>query len=129
MESWQNRISGKTLEGIIEEMTLLEKQIPLMRSRARVIGTPAEEVIFEELNAEVNRICRDYINISTSMHPNAVATKLAELQGRQRQTQFLIDGWKCAKESNRTLDTRIEFCKKLITERREQAQNRRIGNE
>jgi hypothetical protein len=129
MDQWQNKFKGMTVDGLIAELTILEKQIPLVRSRAKVIGTQAEKVILGELDAELSRLQKEYINITTSTHPNIVATSLAELQGRQKEVQDIIAMWKYAKEADRTLDTRINFCKTLITERREHEQSRRIGNE
>jgi len=129
MDKWQTRLKNMTRLGLIEELTSLELQIPLVRARAKVIGTPAEKVVLSELDAELFRLQKEYINITTSTHPNIVATSLAELQGRQKEVQDIIAMWKYAKEADRTLDTRINFCKKLIAERREHEQSRRIGNE
>ena len=129
MNSWQTRLNRMDHRELVEELTSLELQIPVVRSRAKVIGTPAEAVIFDELNAERSRLRKEYSRIPTSTHPNIVATALAKLQGKEEQVAYLIKGWEYAKERNSTLDTQIEFCKKLITERREHEQTRRIGNE
>jgi len=129
MDSWQARISRLSTQALVEELTSLEMGLPLVRSRAKVIGTPAEAIVLGELDAELTRLRKEYINITTSTHPNIVATSLAHLQGRETQVQDLIEMWKDAKDADSTLDTRIKFCKKQIKERQQQAESRRIGNE
>ena len=129
MDSWETNIGLKTTQAIIDELTSLEAQIPIVRARARVIGTPAEEVIFAELEAETLRLRKMYATIDTTSHSNIVSAKLAELQGREKQVQYMIDGWTYAKEIDKKLDNRIRICKKAINDRRQQEQNRRIGNE
>jgi len=129
MDQWQARLKQMNTQALVEELTSLELRIPLVRSRAKVIGTPAEAVILGELSGELSRLQKEYASISTTVHTNIVATMLAKLQGREDQVKDMIEMWKCAKEADRTLDTRISFCKKLIAERRKHEQSRRIGNE
>ena len=129
MDSWESNLRAKTTKAVIDELTMLEVQIPVVRSRARVIGTPAEEAIFAELEAEALRLRLLYKSIDTKRHANIVAAELADLQGREKQVQFMIEGWRSAKEADKMLDTRIRICKNLIKERREMEQSRRIGNE
>jgi len=129
MDSWEQNLSVKTTQAIIEILNNLETQIPVVRSRARVIGTPAEDVIFGELKAERQRLRGLYQKITATRHSNIVAAELANLQGREKQVEYMIEGWSYAKEVDKTLDRRIEICKKVLNERREQEQDRRIGDE
>ena len=126
MEQWQTQLTNMSQQDLAEELTRLEVQLPIVRSRAKVIGTPAEAVVIGELNYELARIQKEYASITTTAHTSIVATMLAKLQGKEEQVKWMLGGWKYAQEADRTLDTRINFCKKLITERRANEEDRRM---
>jgi len=90
MDSWESNLRAKTTKAVVDELTVLEAQIPVVRSRARVIGTPAEEAIFAELEAEALRLRLLYKSIDTKRHANISGGRTRRF-ARTRKTSPIHD--------------------------------------
>ncbi len=129
MEKWEQSLRAQTTESIVSTLThMQEREQPLVRERARVIGTPAEETVIKELEAERDRIRKLYRGINTKIHANIVIAQLCEIQGQEKQVDDMLSMWRYAQDAAKTLDTRIALCKEILKERRVTMEKRRIGD-
>lgn len=127
---YKRHMESKTDAQIVEEYEYISTEAgPLARDRAKVMRSPAAEIVICELESQLSAVHKSYSKINVARHANIVQADLANMQGRESIIDGLLSMWKNAEETKKTVDTQARICQEILESRREYAAKRRIGHE